>query len=121
MVNRSGREARSGRFMALVWERQQLIEGGQNICDHSAGGVEVGIQISLGNKFPNLVKIKGSFRVEIVAGHLSRLEPDWERRAALFSRKRAKTSSPGMGFTLPLFKSSYRLLSVSRVWANSSK
>ena len=50
-------------------------------------------------------KIKrDGFRVKIVTGHLSRLEP--ERRAALFSRKRAITSSPGMGFTLPLFKSS---------------
>jgi hypothetical protein len=87
--------------MALVWERQQLIESGQNIYDYSVGGVEV----SLGNKFPDLIKIEG-FRVKIVARHLSRLEPGWERRAALFSRKRAMTSSPGMGFTLPLFKSS---------------
>jgi hypothetical protein len=28
-----------------------------------------------------------------------------EERAALFSRKRAITPSPGIGFTLPLFKS----------------
>ena len=88
--------------MALVWERQQLIVSGQNIYDESVGDVEV----SLGNKFPDLIKIEGGFRAKIVAGHLSRLEPGWERRAALFSRKRAMTSSPGMGFTLPLFKSS---------------
>src|SRR6266496_2601169 len=89
-------------FMALVGERHQLIEGGQNICNHTVGGVEVG----LANEFPNLVKIEGGLRVEIVTGHLPRLEPGWERRAALFSRKRVITSSPGIGFTLPLFKSS---------------
>src|ERR1700720_4007594 len=66
--------------MALVWERQQRIESGQNIYDESVGGVEV----SLGNKFPDLIKIEGGFRVKIVAGHLSRLEPGWERGAAVF-------------------------------------
>jgi hypothetical protein len=61
--------------MALVWERQQLIEGGQNIYDYPVGGVEV----SLGNKFPDLIKIEG-FRVKIVARHLSRLEPGLQQR-----------------------------------------
>lgn len=92
--------------MALVWERCQLIEGGQNTCNRPVGSVEA----VPGNELPNLVKIEGGFRVEIVTGHLprlvARLEPVRERRAALFSRKRAMTSSPGMGFTLPLFKSS---------------
>src|ERR1700694_162011 len=53
---------------------------------------------------PNLVEVRQGFRVEVVYDH----EPGWERRAAaLFSRKWASTSSPGMGFTLPLFRSSW--------------
>jgi hypothetical protein len=32
--------------MALVWERQQLIESGQNIYDYSVGGVEVSLAIN---------------------------------------------------------------------------
>jgi len=55
-----------------------------------------------GDKIPNLRKVKCSFRMEIVACH----EPRVDLRLALFSRKRATTSSPGIGFTLPLFKSS---------------
>src|ERR1017187_3842142 len=42
------------------------------------------------------------------------------RRAALFARRRAIPSSPPVGFTLPLLRSSYRLSRVARTSANSS-
>jgi len=68
-----------------------------------AGNHPVGsVKIILSNEIPNLIEIDGGFRVEIVSAH----EPGCERRATLFSRKRAITSSPVIGFTLPLFKSS---------------
>jgi len=79
-------------------KRHQRVDAGQNIPNHLVGGVE----IILGDEILNLAKINRRFRVEIVAGH----EPGGARRAALFSRNRAITSPPEMGFILPLFRSS---------------
>ena len=51
----------------------------------------------------NFFEIGKGVRVELVTGH----GPDCGRRAAaLLSRKWAPTSSLGIGFTLPLFRSS---------------
>ncbi len=98
-MNRNGREVRSGRFVALVWERHQGANGRENFGDHPIGGVK----IVAADKFPNLVEVNTGFRVEVISGH----EVGWDRRAAaLFSRKYVSTSSPGMSFTLPLFRSS---------------
>jgi hypothetical protein len=52
-----------------------------------------GIEIICANELSNLVKVRAGFRVKIVSGHQ-------------LSRKYATTSSPGMGFTLPVFRSS---------------
>ena len=93
--------------------RYQSFDGGQNLPDHPDGSIE----IIRRDESPNLVEIVDGSGVKLVAGH----ESGWERRAALLSRKWAKTSSPGMGFTLPAFRSSYRLLRVFRASASSFK
>jgi hypothetical protein len=85
-------------FVALVRERDKGVDAGQNIRNQLVGGVE----IIVGDKIPNLIKVPRRLQVEVVAAH----EPYCDRRVALFSRKRAMTWSPGMGFTLPLSKSS---------------
>src|ERR1022692_3255482 len=99
--------------MAPVRKGYQSTDGGQELPDHPVGS----IKIIRRDESPNLVEIVDGLGVEIVAGH----ESGWERRAALLSRKWARTSSPGMGLTLPAFRSSYRLLSVSRTWESSFK
>jgi hypothetical protein len=81
-----------------MWKRSQRVEACQYILDYLVGGVE----IILGDEIPNLIKINRGVRVEIIAGH----EPGGDRRAALFSRNRALTSSPETGLTLPLFRAS---------------
>jgi hypothetical protein len=68
----------------------------------AASSVHHRVEIIVGDEIPNLIKVPRRFRMEVVAAH----EPYGDRRLALFSRKRAMTSSPGMGFTLPLSKSS---------------
>jgi hypothetical protein len=77
----------------------QSIDGGQNFRNQPVGGLKV---ISA-NEFPDLVKIKAGFRVEIISDH----EPGGVRRAAsLFSRKWAITASREIGFTRLLLRSS---------------
>ena len=61
-----------------------------------------GIEAIPATEFPNLVKVETGFRVKIIRD----LEAVGFRRAALFSRKWAVTSSREMGVTLPLFRSS---------------
>lgn len=85
-------------MVPLVREGSKPSDGRQNFRGHVIGGVEAPV----GNKVPDLFKVERRFRVKIVARH----DRGVDRRAALFSRKRAMTSSPGTGFTLPLFKSS---------------
>ena len=82
----------------LMRKRYKRVDPPQKICNHSIGGIET----ILGDEIPNPIEIKLRLRMKIVARH----DPGVDRRAALFSRKRARTSSPGTGFTLPLFKSS---------------
>src|SRR5436190_6447905 len=65
--------------------------------------------------FPNLVEICESIRMEGVGGH----PPD--RRRSLFSRSFLNASSPSIGFTRLLLRSSYRLSSVLRTEATSSR
>src|ERR1022692_3441110 len=97
--------------MAPVGEGYQSFDGGQNLPDHPVGSIKTIRR----DESPNLVEVVDRSGVKLVAGH----ESGWDRRAALLSRKWARTSSPGMGFTLPAFRSSYRLLSASRVWESS--
>ena len=61
-----------------------------------------GTGIFVGDVFPDLGKIDFGLWMEIVAGYAGGLN----LRASLFSRNRAKTSSPGMSFTLPVLISS---------------
>jgi hypothetical protein len=87
--------------MALMREGHQCFDASHNIPAHFVGC----FQTALGDKIPNLGKVKrrrARFRMEIAACHVLRVD----LRLALFSRKRATTSSQGMGFTLPLFRSS---------------
>jgi hypothetical protein len=78
-------------------ERHQNVNRAQNILDHPIGGIEVVRR----NEFPNFVKINLGLGVKIVPGHEGSA-----RRATLFARRRSITSSPLMGFTLPLLRSS---------------
>ena len=87
-----------GASVALTGERHKVIEsfldfGSYAVC----GGRIIG-----GDVFRDFVKIGFRFRVKRIAGH----EPGFTWRASLLARSRAKTSSPGMAFTLPLFRSS---------------
>jgi hypothetical protein len=50
--------------VALAGKSYQRIDGSQNIRSHLVGGGE----IIVGDKIPNLAKINGGFRVEIVPG-----------------------------------------------------
>ena len=59
-----------------------------------------GINVVLRNVFPNLVEICERIRMEGVAAH----PPD--RRRSLFSRSFLNASSPSIGFTRPLLRSS---------------
>ena len=79
-------------------EANEHVDPAQKVCNHSIGGIET----ILGDEIPNTIEIKLRLRMKAVSGH----EPGVDRRAALFSRRRAITCSPGIGFTLPLFKSS---------------
>ena len=86
-----------GAAIASMRKWYQSLNGVQNIGNHvvSGGGAILGDEIS------NLRKVVLYFRVKIVPGHC-RLAC----RAALRARKRAFISSPLMGFTLPLLRSS---------------
>src|SRR5687767_5409888 len=84
--------------VSLMREWNTTFEGLVNVRDYAVGGADaIGSDV-----FPNLIKIGLCPRVEIVPGH----EPGFALRASLFSRSRAKTSSPGISFTLPLLRSS---------------
>ena len=69
---------------------------GPDLLDHPIGSAEVLSR----NELPYFVEIGGGFRVKLISGH-ERLA----RRAALLARRRAKTSSPLMGFTVPFLSS----------------
>ena len=83
--------------MPLAWKRNKGTNGGKNILDYAIGGVE----IIHGDKIPDFVEVRQGFRVKVEPVHERR-----ERCAALLAAKCASTSSPGIGFTLPLFSSS---------------
>jgi len=59
-----------------------------------------GIDVVLRDVFPNLVKIRERIRMEDVPAHPS------DRRCSLFSRSFLNASSPSIGFTRPLLRSS---------------
>lgn len=85
--------------VTLVGKVNECANRGQNLGDDLIGGCEViGSDVVL-----NLVQVKARFGVKLVAGH----QPACSRSAAaLFSRKLASISSPGMSLTLPLLISS---------------
>jgi hypothetical protein len=72
------------------------VEDGVDIGENPVGGIDVVLR----DVFPNLVQIAERVRMESVAAH----PPD--RRRLLFSRSFLKASSPSIGFTRPLLRSS---------------
>ena len=86
-----------GAAVASVGNRNKRGNGRFNSIDQPVSSVRV----ILCDKLPNGVKVKLCFLVERLADHRRSA-----RRAALLARRRANTSSPGMGFTLPLASSS---------------
>ena len=83
--------------MALVGEGNQGLDGSFNLYHHAVGGIKV----VLGYKLPNGIEVNLSFGVKLIPDHRCSA-----RRAALLARSRANTSSPEIGFTAPLSKSS---------------
>jgi hypothetical protein len=67
-----------------------------DVCEYAVSGVDVIWR----NLFPNLVEIGERIRMEGVADH----PPDLRR--SLFSRSFVNASSPSIGFTRPLLRSS---------------
>ncbi len=79
-----------------VWGGNERAEGGEDVVDYAVGSVDV----VFGDVFLNLVNVGERFGMEGVTVHAS------ERRCALFSRSRRNASSPSIGFTRSLFRSS---------------
>ncbi len=71
-------------------------QSGKDIGDDTVGGVYVAVR----NVFPNFSDIGERFGMESVTAHAP------ERRCALFSRSLRNASSPSIGFTRPLLRSS---------------
>jgi hypothetical protein len=67
-----------------------------DVGEHPIGGIDVVLR----DVFPNLVEIGERIRMKSVAAH----PPD--RRRSLFSRSVLNASSPSIGFTRPLLRSS---------------
>jgi len=86
-----------GTAVASMRKGRQNFNGVQNIDNRLVcGGWAI-----LGDEVPNFGKVILDFRVKIVPG-----DQCATCRAALRARKRSFISSPLMGFTLPLFRSS---------------
>ena len=84
--------------MTLLGKMHKATNGVQNFRDHPVSCVRV----FLGNVVAYLVEIRESVRMKRVAtAYVDRL-----RRAWVFAFRRAKASSPSIGFTVPLFRSS---------------
>ena len=94
-TQRAGCQIRTA--VAPVMEGNKTADNIENIRYRPIGGVN----IVLGYLIPNLIEVGKRFRVESVPAHAGPV-----RRSSLFSRRRAKASSPSMGFTRPLFRSS---------------
>jgi len=82
--------------VALTGKWNQGADGVKALSYYPVGGVPV----VLCNVATN-VEVDLGFRVKRVSAHAGRL-----RSASVFARRRAKASSPSMGFTLPLLRSS---------------
>lgn len=97
--------------MAPFRERRKRAHLFEELCDDSIGGVNaVG-----SDELPNLIQIEQRVRMKSEAGQAVPV-----RRLALFAWKCRSASSPLIGWTLPLDRSSYRLLNNERVSATSA-
>lgn len=67
-----------------------------DVGEYPVGSVDVVLR----DVVPNLVEVSERFGMERVAAHPA------ERRRSLFSRNRLKASSPSIGLTRPLLRSS---------------
>ena len=82
--------------MSNLRRSRERREGRTDVRKNPVGGLDVVLR----DVFPNLVEIGERIRMEGVAAH----PPD--RRRSLFSRSFLNASSPSIGFTRPLFRSS---------------
>ncbi|HWF07152.1 MAG TPA: hypothetical protein VG297_01750 [Bryobacteraceae bacterium] len=96
-----GPSGKVGASAADVGERDKRIDSVDSV-DYFRNQLDGGFGVIRADEIPNLVKVTTDFRVEVIGNH----SPGCVRRAALFSRKWATTSSREMGFILPLFRSS---------------
>ena len=99
-VDDGERYCRAGSCTFSPWQvgaRYKGFNGCLDCIDHPVSGLKVVV----GYEFPTSGKVNFGFRMQILAGHACSA-----RRAALLARSLAKTSSPGIGFTLPLSRSS---------------
>lgn len=78
-----------------VWRPGECTEGVEDLAE-AVGSVDA----VFSDVFSNLVDVREGFRVESVTAHAP------ERRCVLFSRSRWNASSPLIGFTRPLLRSS---------------
>src|SRR6516162_7270796 len=84
-------------------KEHQCANGVKDFCYHAVGCVRV----VLCNVAAYVVQVPVGFRVKRVSAHAGRL-----RSASVLAFRRAKASSPSIGFTLPLFPLAYWLAGV---------
>src|ERR1022692_2436391 len=90
-----------GAFVPLVGKWHQSTDGGQNLFAYSHGSE----RIVLGDVLPNTGNVLCCFRVKPKAS----IDIHWGAclsRSSSRRRRDSKNSSPSMGFTLPLLRSS---------------
>ena len=107
--NRKGRVVRSGRRCPICGDAASPPRATATSRTRSSAATV------FGDVFPDVGEVRKRFRMEDVAAHPS------ARRRSLVSRNRLNASSPSIGSTRPVLRSSYRVSSVSRTVTTSSR